>query len=272
MSSAATRHRLRARRLRRRRGVTMLEIMIVIAIIGLMSWLGYSGFRMLTGAQLDEDTRDLALVLRRAQLLAVEGGMPTRVVLDLDKHAYWVEACAGDPTLSRAKEEEKVDAETAAEELEEARRRLATLPGGQLTASSPEEEARMASALAGKKVGGRICGPLGSGPAAEQLGPILTGDATGRELRRALASGKGVKFKEVWVQHLEQSASSGQVSISFFPLGWAEKAIVELGGDDEVNTILVHGLTGRIEFRAGAMRDPDDHMLRNAKGEREEER
>ncbi len=267
LSEAALRPSRRAQR-----GMTVLEIMIVLAIIGFMSYLGYSGFRLLTGAALSEDTSDLALVLRRAQLLAVESGVPTRVVIDLDKHAYWVEACTGDPSLSRAKEEEKVDAESAAEALADARQRLATMPGGQLQAASPEDEARMAAALAGKKVGGRICGPLGSGPAADELGPVLSGDAVGRELRRALDVDRGVKFREVWVQHLEQSVSTGQVSVAFFPLGWAEKAIIELGGGDAVETVLVHGLTGRVEVRGEALRDPDDHMLRDAKGERAEER
>ena len=252
--------------------MTVLELMIVMAIIGAMAYIGYSSFRWLSGAALDEDAADLAAVLRRAQLLSVEGGVPTRVVLDFDKHAYWVEACTGDPTLTRSKEEEKVDPESAAEALEEVRQRLATLPAGQLQAASPEEEAKMAAALAGKKVGGRVCELLGTGAAAEALGPVLSGDATGRELRRALQSGRGIKLREVWVQHLEQSVSGGQVSISFFPLGWAEKAIIQLGTEDEVHTVLVHGLTGRVEIRPGALRDPDDHMLRDAKGERARER
>src|SRR5687767_12330970 len=102
----------------RQRGLTVLEIMIVLAIIGFMSYLAVGGIRLLTGAALSEATTEMAMVMRRAQLLAVEGGVPTRVVLDFDKHAYWVEACTGDPTLSRAKEEEKADAETAQEELE----------------------------------------------------------------------------------------------------------------------------------------------------------
>jgi general secretion pathway protein H len=254
------------------RGLTVLEIMIVLAIIGGMAFLGVSAFRYLTGAALDEDSNDLASVMRRAQLLAVEAGVPTRVVIDFEKQSYWVETCTGNPALVRAKEEERVDAEAAQEALEEARQRLATLPAGQLQASSPEEEAKMAAALAGKKVGGRVCGPIGSGPGAEDIGPVLTGDSQGRELRRTLKHNRGVKFREVWVQHLEQSVSNGQVSISFFPLGWAEKAIIELGSDDEVNSVLVHGITGRVEVRAGEVDSPDDHMMRNARGDREDER
>jgi prepilin-type N-terminal cleavage/methylation domain-containing protein len=257
----------------RERGMTVLEIMIVLAIIGFMAYLAYNGFRYLSGAALSEDTSNLALMLRRTQLLAVESGAPARVVIDFDKQAYWVEVCEGDPTLSRAKEEEKADAEHAQEELDKAHQRLATLPGGQMQASSPEEEAKMAAALAGRKVGGRVCSPLGTGAAAEKLGQVFSGNSMGEDLKRALQKDRGVKFREVWVQHLEKSVSGGQVSISFFPLGWAEKAIVEVGSsDDDIETVLVHGLTGRVEIRAGALRDPDDHMLRDVKGEREAER
>ena len=73
----------------------MLELLIVLAIMGLFSYVAYSGFRSLTSAALVEDTNDLVAVMRRTQALAVESGVPVRVVFDLDKEAYWVEVCSG---------------------------------------------------------------------------------------------------------------------------------------------------------------------------------
>ena len=60
--------------------------------------------------------------------------------------------------------------------------------------------------------------------------PIATsGDAEGQGLRsRQLRVNKGIKFKEVWVQHRDDSVTKGQVAIYFFPLGWSEKAVIEL--------------------------------------------
>lgn len=255
------------------RGLTVLEIMIVIAIIGMLSYLAYSGFRTLTSAALVEDTNDLGGVMRRAPVLALEGGVPVRVVLDLDKQAYWVEACVGDPTMTRDERERQVDAATVAKELEQAQDRLSTLPAGQLKADTPEQAAQFAAALAGQAVGGRICYPIDQLPhELAQLGKVWSGDSTGRELRRKLQTGRDVKFKEVWVQHLEDSVTSGQVSISYFPSGRAEKAIVTLGDGRSTHSIYLHGLTGRVEILDGAPRDPEDHLMRNAKGEQDEER
>jgi hypothetical protein len=74
------------------------------------------------------------------------------------------------------------------------------------------------------------------------------------------------------VQHRDESATKGQVALYFFPLGQAEKAIVELTDGSDVFSVLVFGLTGRVELRDGALRDVDDHMLKNAMGERDAKR
>lgn len=253
----------------RQAGLTVLELLIVLAIMGLFAYVGYSGFRSLTSAALVEDTNDLVAVMRRTQVLAVESGVPVRIMFDFDKQAYWVEACEGDATLRRTKEEVKVDPRAAEKALEDARRKIALLPVGQLKAGSAEEEARMALALAGDKTGGRTCVPVAQ---AQGFKDLLTGDAMGRALVRKLQTDRDVKLREIWVQHLEGSTSGGQVSVNFFPLGWAEKAIIELGDGKNVHTVLLYGATGRVEVVDGELRDPDDHMLRQANGDRERER
>ncbi len=250
-------------------GLTVLELLIVLALMGLFSYVAYSGFRSLTSAALVEDTNDLVAVMRRTQALAVEANVPVRVVLDFDKQAYWVEVCSGDASLRRTKDELKLDPREAEKALEDARRRIALMPVGQLKAGSPEAETRMALALAGDKNAGRQCVPVDQDKAFEGL---LTGDAMGRGLARKLQTDRDVKLREVWVQHLDDSVDGGQVSVNFFPLGWAEKAIVELGDGKSVHSILIHGATGRIEVIDGALREPDEHMLQRADGERERER
>ena len=248
--------------------MTMLEILIVLAIIGLFGYVAYSGFRTLTSAALVEDTNDLVAVLRRTQALAVETGSQARVVFDLDKHAYWVELCEGQPTLRKTREESKLDPEAQAKALEEARRKIALLPLGQLRGGIGDDNAA-ALALAGDKNLGRQCAPVAQSELGKEL---LSGDAMGRELARKLQTDRDVKLREIWVQHLDDSVTHDQVSVSFFPLGWAEKAIIELGDGRSTHSVLVYGATGRVEVVDGALRDPDAHMLRRADGERDRER
>src|SRR5678815_355674 len=92
----------------------------------------------------------------------------------------------------------------------------------------------------------------------------VTGDANGKGWLRKLRKDKGVKFKEVWVAHRDDSASKGQVAIYFFPIGSSEKSVIELTDGSEVFTVLVFGLTGRVELHDGSLRDVNDHMLKNA--------
>ena len=78
-----------------------------------------------------------------------------------------------------------------------------------------------------------------------------------------------MKFKSVFVQHMEKAVEKGQVAIYFYPQGQAEKAIIEISDGDETFSILIYGLTGRVELQDGALRDPDDHMLKNIMGDKE---
>src|SRR5690349_10065955 len=88
-------------KLRAHSGMTVLELMIVLAIIGGAAFLMRTGFRAFTKADLVEDSTELAAVLRRANQLAIEHGQLHRVLLDLDKGGYAVEVCEGQTTIQR---------------------------------------------------------------------------------------------------------------------------------------------------------------------------
>lgn len=242
--------------------MTVLEIMVVLAIIGGLFYIARSGFRLVTKADLVEDSTELTAVMRRASQLAVEHGELHRVVLDLDKQGYAVEVCQGAVAIAR-NELVKADDEATKRALERGRQRLAGLPPDALATGDPEEATRRAAALAGHHVADRMCKPADDS---------ITGDSNGKGWLRKLRSAKGVKFKEVWVAHRDDSATKGQVAIYFFPLGGAEKAVIELTDDSEVFTVLVFGLTGRVELHDGTLRDVNDHMLKNVMGDRDAKR
>lgn len=251
----------RARTASGQSGLTVLEIMVVLAIVGGLIYIVRSGFRMVTKADLVEDATELTAVMRRASQLAVEHGELHRVVLDLDAGGFAVEVCQGAVGIAR-NELLKADDEATKRALEKGRQRLAGLPPDALATGDPEEATRRAAALAGHHVADRACKPADNS---------VTGDSNGKGWVRKLRKDK-VKFKEIWVEHRDDSATKGQVAIYFFPLGGAEKAVIELTDGSEVFTVLVFGLTGRVELHDGTLRDVNDHMLKNALGDRDAKR
>ena len=242
--------------------MTVLEIMVVLAIVGGLVYVVRSGFRMVTKADLVEDATELTAVLRRASQLAVEHGELHRVVLDLDAEGFAVEVCQGAVGVAR-NELLKADDEETKRALERGRQRLNGLPSDALATGDPEEATRRASALAGHHVADRVCKPADDS---------ITGDAGGKRWIRKLRKDKGVKFKEIWVAHRDDSATKGQVAIYFFPLGGSEKSVIELTDGSEVFSVLVFGLTGRVELRDGALRDVNEHMMKNPMGDRDAKR
>ena len=48
--------------------------------------------------------------------------------------------------------------------------------------------------------------------------------------------------------------------------------MIELTDGTDVFSILLHGLTSRVELRDGALPDVEEHMMRDVKGERIKER
>src|SRR5512139_3812117 len=107
----------------RQAGMTILEIMVVIAIIGGMAFIVRSGFRLITKADLVENSTELAAIMRRAGQLAVERGEVHRIVLDLDSHAFVLEVCQGQTAIVR-NEALRADTDEAKRAIERGKQRL----------------------------------------------------------------------------------------------------------------------------------------------------
>ena len=242
--------------------MTLLEVMIVLAILGAGMVLVSSGFRMITKADLVENASELTAVLQRTSQLAIENGEMHRVVFDLDKQVYGVEVCQGQTAIVRNEKLER-DPELVKRALERGKQRLSTLPADAFAAGDPDEAMRRTVALAGHHIADRTCVPVRD---------AVSGDSRGKGWMRSLYASKGIKFKEIWVQHRDEGITKEQVAIYFFPMGSAEKAVIELTDGSEVFTVLVHGLTGRVQLRDGSLRNVDDHMLRNAMGDKDAQR
>jgi type II secretory pathway pseudopilin PulG len=260
--------------------MTVLELMVVLAIIAGASMLVRSGFRLITKADLVENSTELSAVMRRTSTLAVEHGEMHRLVIDLDTQIYTVEVCQGAVAIQR-NEILRTNEEDKKRALDKGKNAFSNMPVQATEASDPQDAEKRAMAVAGHHIADRTC---------MTATDTISGDAKGREddehdkdgkvtkhgeLRgwvRKLRADKGIKFKEIWVQHRDESVTKGQVAIYFFPNGSSEKAVVELTDGTEIFSVLVYGLTGRVELRDGVLKDVNDHMMRNAMGDKNAKR
>ena len=195
-----------------------MELMIVLAIIGGAAFLMRTGFRTLTKADLVENSTDLEAVMRRASQLAVEHGQLHRVVIDMDKNVYSVEVCEGQIGIQR-NELVRPDEDAKKRALEKGKDKLqGNTDQGALMGGDPETAAKRAMAIAGHHIADKTCIPVPD---------PTSGDAEGKGFIRQLRVNKGIKFKEIWVQHRDESATKGQVAVYFFPNGSSEKSVIE---------------------------------------------
>jgi prepilin-type N-terminal cleavage/methylation domain-containing protein len=290
--------------------MTLLELLVVMAVVGLLMALGVRGVRWLRSSSLRDVTTEIAAVFRVTYNLATLSATHHRVVFDLDAQTYRIEACEGEVTLQRHEREEVAEPGDDGAAGAGAGALPGGLPGGKagglpggglpggglgglgglpgmpslpgglppglmprpgaggdipseiLSAGSLEEATRLATDLAGSNVGGASCHPAD----ADTL------DSQGRGVERKIPKEEGLRITRMFVQHLEGEQRDGTVYVNFFPLGYAEKAAIEVADEDGTTyTLLLHALTGRVEFRSGRV-EPEEHILQRADGEEVEER
>ena len=90
-------------------GFTLLELLLVIAIVGGLTGIGISTFTQISNTKIRVATNKLAAALRHSFGYAVSHGRYVRMVLDLEGNRYWVESSDRPIFLSVEKREENVD-------------------------------------------------------------------------------------------------------------------------------------------------------------------
>ncbi|MBL4632294.1 MAG: type II secretion system protein [Kofleriaceae bacterium] len=243
-------------------GMTMLEIMIVLAIIGgLMAVLGGG---MLKGdeTRLREAGSQLMTTLRSAYNMATMTGKHHRVVFDLEAQSYQVEVCTGKQVLVRG-DKEAVPDQDALERIQEKMKEKAARQVDEdiMSAETPEDAFASAAALEGVRVGTTRCQPVGASVPGQK----------GKGSLRKLDTKRGIEISKIYVQHLNDPVEEETVSINFFPVGSAEKAVVVISNGEEEYSVLVFGMTSRVKLVKDEV-DADEHMYRNAIGDKEADR
>ena len=76
------------------RGITLLELLIVIGVLVMMTGIGVSGLSSLSSVQLRTQTNRLAAAVRHAYNRSIAEGLYVRLALNMDEDRYVVEASA----------------------------------------------------------------------------------------------------------------------------------------------------------------------------------
>lgn len=202
--------------MRNDRGMTLIEVGVALVVAGLMMAVAIPALSAVTRAQLRQKSGQLAGGIRSLYGASAIAGHTCRLVLDLDANAYWSECAKGSVRLAREGERSQNGARLSTKE-EELQQEAAGREG-----LSEEERERLAllqkSAFAESK------------------------DIPRTEL------GGSVRFTDAWVQHQPERYTTGKAFLYFWPSGLTEEASIHLAQGDDVFSLIVSPLTGRVKI------------------------
>ena len=224
------------------RGLTLIEVVIAIALIGLLTGSLLFGKNMLVGSRVKSAATLIVSSVRFGLARANATGRPTRLVIDFDKKQLIIEEASNSLMLRQKGEDQTggAEASTVAE-----------------TKARAEAERIVEGPHAPRARFGKLTGVHG---AIEEL-------AKGRAL------GDGVEIVRVRTEHDDEVLKEGRAYIYFWPGGTTERAIVQLkkAGDKQAAlTVVLSPLTGRAQIEKGEVDFPEPHGLEQEYSERQE--
>ncbi len=231
-----------AGRSRTEHGLTLIEIMIVVAIFALVATGVSMGVGALYRTQLRSSAVDIASAARFAYHRAVVRSSTVRIVLDMGAHAISVEEAHGDITLDMSEnrevgedDESAVDPWAAAEaELGQSQQAHVGRSAFAIIADDDGEPLARYSPRRFPVTDSRVIPPEGP-----------TGTAN-------------VRITRLFSPHEEEPRESGKGYIYFFAGGLAEHAVVQITDEnDNVYSVEIQPLTGRGKVYSYAY-EPED--------------
>jgi general secretion pathway protein H len=209
-----------------RRGLTLIEIIVVIAIMALFVAVAIGGSMQLPSARLRRSTTMIASAIKVAYTRATATSRDLRLVMDLDQKKIWLEE-SDVPMLAQAKDK--------------------SATGG----ADPMNQLEQAAIAEGARImkGPSIPKPRFHTIAVYGFGDVEAGKG-GKPLQR------GITFRSVQTTHDDAPRTSGRAYVYFWPGGRTERASIQLrigdsGEESRTLTLLVSPLTGKVTVKGG---------------------
>ena len=208
----------------RARGMTLIEICIALAIAAMLVGIAVPAISSITRAQMRQKAGQLAGGLRSLYGASALRSASCRLDIDLDEGTYQSECAKG--TVRLAGEAEKS-------------------LNGHRELSKDEE------LLYGTKERDSLSDRDKAKLELLQKSAFMTTDDIPKT-----KLGTDVHFLSVWVDHQPEKYTNGQAFLYFWPSGVTEEASIQLEQGDDIMSLIVSPLTGRVQVFNGAKDAP----------------
>ncbi len=208
------------------RGLSLIEILVVISLIALVMGVAVAGSMQLPQARLRKSATMIASAVKVAYTRATATSRNLRLVMDIEHDRVWLEE-TDRPMIVQSKDK--------------------TGTGGAEAVTDAERAAYAESARI-------MAGPPVPKPEFHPIEAFGFGDTEAGKGGKPLPG--RIHFRQVQTAHDDSARNSGRAYLYFWPGGLTERAAIQLRIDDSEEdsrtiTVLVSPLTGKVTIKNG---------------------